>query len=390
MGTNRVGGDAGMAQTFDIRFARSAGFAALLAAPENLFRWKGGGLLRIDAQSISFTVKRSLLALFAGNRTRRIPAGNLKAVYREGDALRVEFQADEAAREVLPFWASDRDAAAEIVRLLPTRQTVELEHSTDATNSGTPRADWRAMLIIGVALAAIATGIWVLYPSAQLPAAATPVPVGDHAAPAELRMQIPMPDATASLDDSPAPANTDSMPEAPAATPELARTESALPDFLVPAPVVLPPLPPLPLPRDYVRSEDFVIPIARGTVARDVATRELAAFETEAAQLEAVWRLQRDLLNANALTPEDLATRLDEFAMRWWNMTFRIFDNEALANPALLDLRATMLATARLWRSFLSSYAIGLRERNHVKIANSFDDLARAQEMQSRARLFLR
>ena len=67
------GGDAGMAQTFDIRFARSAGLAALLEAPENRFRWKGVGLLRIDAQSISFTVKRGLLALFAGNRTRRIP-----------------------------------------------------------------------------------------------------------------------------------------------------------------------------------------------------------------------------------------------------------------------------------------------------------------------------
>ena len=119
-----------MAQTFDIRFARSAGLAALLEAPENRFRWKGGGLLRIDAQSISFAVKRGLLALFAGKRTRRIPAGNLKAVYREGDALRVEFQADEAARVVLPFWADDRDAAAQIVRLLPTSQTVEIEDST--------------------------------------------------------------------------------------------------------------------------------------------------------------------------------------------------------------------------------------------------------------------
>ena len=54
-----------MAQTFDIRFARSAGWVALLEAPGNRYRWKGGGLLSIDAQSISFTVKRSLLELFS-------------------------------------------------------------------------------------------------------------------------------------------------------------------------------------------------------------------------------------------------------------------------------------------------------------------------------------
>ena len=42
-----------MAQTFDIRFARSAGLAAMLEVPENAFRWKGGGLLRIDAHGIS-------------------------------------------------------------------------------------------------------------------------------------------------------------------------------------------------------------------------------------------------------------------------------------------------------------------------------------------------
>jgi len=374
-----------MAQTFDIRFARSAGLAALLEAPENSFRWKGVGLLRIDAQSIHFTVKRGLLALLAGNRTRRIPAGNLKAVYREGDALRVEFQADEAAREVLPFWASDRAAAAEIVRLLPTSQTVEIEHSTDVTNSGKPRADWRVILIIGVALAAIATGIRAFYPRADLPVAATIVPGVDRAAPAEMPMRLPMPDATASLDDSPAPAL-----EAPQPPATVGSAQAALPEFLQPLPVVLPPLPPLPLPRDYVNSADFVIRIERDTAAYLVAKTELASFEQEANRLEARWDLLHDSFRASALTSEDFAMQLGALEMRWWDLTFRIFDNEALANPKLLDLRATMLAAARLWRSFLGGYAGGLRGRDHVKMGHSFDELARAQEMQSRARLFLR
>ena len=121
-----------MAQTFDIRFARSAGLAAMLEVPENAFRWKGGGLLRIDAHGISIGLKRGLLALLGGKRTQRIPTENLRAVYREGDALRVEYQSGESARVVLPFWADDRETAEKIVRLLPTSQTVEIEHSTDA------------------------------------------------------------------------------------------------------------------------------------------------------------------------------------------------------------------------------------------------------------------
>lgn len=382
-----------MTQTFDIRFARSAGLAALLEAPENRFRWKGGGLLRIDAQSISFTLKRGLLALFAGNRTRRIPAEKLKAVYREGDALRVEFQTDETSRMVLPFWAGDRDIAAQIVRLLPTRETVEIEHSTGATQSGKPRADWRVLLVAGVAVAAVLAGTWAFYPRTEPPVAALPIP-GDRATLVEPPASLPMPDASASLVGDPAP--PEAIAAAPAAqtspaTPVASSSESAaVPDFLEPPPVVLPAPGLLPLPRDYVRSEDFVIPIARGTAAFDTAKRELAAFELDATSLEAAYRTARTNLNAGALTPEAFASRLDELEMRWWDVTFRLFDNESLAAPALIDLRAAMLASARLWRVFLSAHAAGIRDRDHVKLARSFDELTRAQEMQSRARLFLR
>ena len=153
---------------------------------------------------------------------------------------------------------------------------------------------------------------------------------------------------------------------------------------------MLPPPPPLPLPRDTVRTEDPVISIVRGTPAYAVARTELAVFEGETAGLETGYRDARRLLIAGALTPEEFAAKLDELEMRWWEITFRIFDSERLADPALLDLRACMLAAARLWRSFLSFYATGLRKRDHVMIAHSFDDLARAQELLSRARLYLR
>lgn len=380
-----------MAQTFDIRFARSAGLAALLEVPENVFRWKGGGLLKIDAHGISIGVKRSLLALFGGKQTQRIPTENLRAVYREGEALRVEFQSGESARVVLPFWADDRDIAAQIVRLLPTSQTVEIEHSTDATHSGKPRADWRVLLAAGAAFAALVAGTWAVYQRTQLPITATPAPVSDRAAPVEA--PIPSPDANSLSVEAPEPPAIAGVRPDEAPTPLAGAAESGsatTPDFLVPPLVVLPPPASLPLPRDYVRSEDFVIPIARGTAAYDVAKREIEVFEREAAELEAGYRAQRDLLNASALTPDDFAAKLDSYEIRWWDLTFRIFDNDALADPALLDLRAAMLGAARLWRSFLSTYANGIRKRDHLMIARSFDELARAQELQSRARLFLR
>ena len=63
-----------MAHTFDIRFARSAGLAALLEAPENAFRWKGAGLLRIDAQGISFSRQtRSARACSAASARNAFP-----------------------------------------------------------------------------------------------------------------------------------------------------------------------------------------------------------------------------------------------------------------------------------------------------------------------------
>jgi hypothetical protein len=377
-------------QTFDIRFARSAGLAALLEVPENAFRWKGGGLLRIDAHGISIGVKRGLLALLGGKHTQRIPTENLRAVYREGDALRVEFQDGKTARIVLPFWARDRDTAAQIVRLLPTRQTVEIEHSTDATHSGKPRADWRMLLSLGMSVVALVAVSWAVYQRTQLPLKAASAPVSDRV---ELDdVSLPIPDASAALVESASSSVPSAVPETEAAVTvgsEKAQP-AATPDFLEPPTVVLSPPGSLPLPADYVRSEDFVIPIARGTAAYDVAKRELMAFEQEAAELEASYRSQRNRLNGNALTPDNFATELGNLEMRWWDLTFRIFDNVALADPALLDLRAAMLGTARLWRSFLNGYAEGVRKLDHVMIANSFDELARAQEMQSRARLFLR
>lgn len=322
-----------MTQTFDIRFARSAGLAALMEVPGNVFRWKGGGRLEIDTHGISIGVKRGLVALLGGKHTHRIPTEKLRAVYREGDALRVEYQSTETARVVLPFWAGDRDAAAQIVRLLPTRHTVELEHSTDATSPEKPRADWRLLLSVGALLAVLLASAWALYPR-------------EHAT-----IEGPAP---AQPRDAPVPIAAEEIPG-----------------------------------QQTVQTGQPVVLIARGTPAYEVGEGELRAFESQAMRLEVEWRNQFRLLVVGALTREDFARKTDGYIEGWWNVTFWILGNDRLADPALFDLRAAMLGTARLWRNFHQMYAKGLRERDDLLMTRAIDEISRAMETQSRTRVLL-
>ena len=161
-----------MAHTFDIRFARSSGLAAFLQAPTNTFRWKGAGRLSIDPEGISIAVRRGVNSLFP--QTRRVPAADLKGVLREGEALRLEFATANNSRAVVPFWVRDQETAEEIVRLLPTTRTVELNHDAAGVAHAQGRIDWRALSLFVVALAAIAGSVWMLRRSdAPLPVVQT-------------------------------------------------------------------------------------------------------------------------------------------------------------------------------------------------------------------------
>jgi hypothetical protein len=344
-----------MAQTFDIRFARSVGLTALLEVPLNRFRWKGGGHLRIDAKGISIGVKRGILALFGAGHTQRISNENLRAVYREGEALRVEYDTAESKRIVLPFWAGDSGTAAQIVRLLPTNQTVEIEHSTEAPGARKPRADRRVLLTIGVTLAAGIAALWTT----------------------SLRTTPPVEGAGAQQVEKPLP------PPVAGTAPPSSAAAMAPPGAAMPV-EAFDSIP------EVTSSEVAVIPISRGTLSHDIAVRELAAFERDAASLESDYRLAHKQLMTGEMSPDDFAERLEEFEMRWWKVTFRIYDSKQLEDPALLELRRVMLGAARRWRNFLSEYAEGLRSRDQVMIAGPLAEVARAQEMRARARRFVR
>lgn len=176
--------------TFDIRFAKSAGLAGLFEAPANRRGWKGPGKLSIDAEGVSIAMRRGLLTLFS-RTSRRIPARELTEVYREGEALRLEFSSADS-REVLPIWTRDSAVAAEIVKLLPTTQTVELDHSTSPGSAY--RLDRRffwMVAAIGIAIAAVVF-LWMRWPAeVAAPVRATPsTSVAEREAPPPVSPEI--------------------------------------------------------------------------------------------------------------------------------------------------------------------------------------------------------
>ena len=318
-----------MAHTFDIRFERSGGLGALLAPPENSFRWKGAGKLRIDRTGISFAVKRRLLTLFP--LTRRVAAGHIHEVYREGEALHLTFTTADRAQARVSCWAADASTAAEIVQLLPTRRTVELEHTTHRLAGERPRYDRRVLAMLCVAAFAGAA-IW-LWPSStgtekpeSLPLVEAPV------IPAEVNLSPPL--------------------------------------------LVLP--------------DDFIVPVPHEAPQYAVAAVQLAAFEDDAQRLLADYRVDRALLESGAMDAATFANRLGGLEIEWWNATYRMLDDEEFGDIALLEVRSTLLSAARHWRAFLASQAEAIRNGDNVGIAKSFDELAKAEEMLARARLYLR
>src|SRR6185295_21050 len=315
----------GMSHTFVIRFERAAGLAGLLAAPQNSFRWKGAGTIRIEREGIRFAVKRGLLWLFP--HERRVAAAHLEEVYREGDALRLTFTDADSARSTVACWAEDADTAGKIVELLPTRRTVELEHSTRAAQAPRERYDWRALVLLLLVAIGLAGGAWWWIGRTPVAPVITPAPI-------------------------------------------------VVPTVLAP-PVVATPL------------IDGVRPIPKDSVYYAVASHQLELFEKESAALLTDYQVDRELLETGAMKWETFAERLGILEARWWTVSYRILDDAEFSALPLADLRATLLASARQWRVFLQRYAQGLQEWNPGLVYESFRELDRAEKLQMRARRYL-
>ena len=345
-----------MAQTFDIRFGRGAGFMSLFDAPANSFGWKGSGLLSIDAHGISVALKHGVAWLLARPRSQRIAAENIREVYREGEALRVEFATRDNPRVVIPFWAEDRETAAEIVKLLPTTRTVEIEHNATGATRSRLRIPWR----LSIGLVSVAALVW----------AGTSLVGADRAVEPFEPVLPPLAVETPAFD-------VDAAPPAARADDEL----------LAPVPVEL--VPPS-LPGDARTALTAPTKLAPESAIYGPALERAARFVAKATVAETVSRTYHELFTTRQITTDEFLEKLDDLEMQWWDVTFQLLDDDVMADPALVDLRATMLAAARHWRNFYRGYADGLRGGDHVMIAASFDELTRAEEQRVRIRPFFR
>ncbi len=338
-----------MQHTFDIRFARSLGLAAFLEAPANSFRWKGRGRLHIDSRGVSIAGVRDIVSLFMRFRRKHVSALQITHVYREGDALRLEFQTDRQSRASVSCWAENAAAAAEIVQLLPTTRTVEMEHSTTDRAQPSFRLDMRltAVLLSG-ALATVALGWWW---SERPPAArvASPAAVGP---PAVTR---------------------------PAATPGVIVVPASV--FAPQTPVVAPPAR-LPDDVEPLRFED----LRPGVPAYVPARRRVDYFQAEMEDIQASYRHVRLRLEDGTLTMKDFAASLEKVvAPRWKNVIDMARRDPWLAEPDLLAYRGALLEAATHWRRFLAEYAAGIEADNPAMIERAFTYLAAAELEQRNA-----
>jgi hypothetical protein len=403
-----------MAQTFDIRFAKSEGLAAFFEAAGNRFGWRGGGRLSIDADGMSFALKRGIVTLLTRRRSQRIAAGMIREVYREGDALRVEFACEDNPRTVLPFWASDHEAAAQIVQLLPTSRTFEVEHGpTGSCAKKTPGRRWNgAVGAITAGIAAALVWYWkrpdteVVIASAvpsppiaaSVPAAASKVvpvgPVEDGHARDERVAATTQPISTeearklAILAEEPVDWTSPPAGSAPAVAPgeaRIARTLESLPATQAEDEGFVP----MEVPEIRVSWDEAVVGIPPTTLAHRAGRELLERFAADAAALSEDFRRTRARFDAGAVPPQLFADELDSLARRWLTLNERLLQNRNYSDPALTGLRATLMAVLIQQRLFLSGYGAGLRINDRAAIEHAFQELARAEQLLQRAWRYL-
>ena len=428
-----------MAQSFDIRFARSGGIAALFDAADNSFGWKGAGRLRIDAQGMSFVLKRGITSVLARRRSQRIPAENIQEVYREGEALRIEFTTGEMPRAVLPFWTRDRDTAARIVQLMPTSRTIEIEDSADEPPERKLARRTPLMLAVAMVVIVASGALFLAYqrpvssvppvvataPASALPRAAGipataeaglagvesvtasdattaspiepeyPAEAAPAAAAATAARVVPLSDRFITPDEArklamlaedpvdwtkPPPPSSGAFVEAAAREDRMARLDLPdAPDVDAFVPMEIP----------EVSVPVVVVPIKQTTLAYATARDMLYAFEADAAKLTEAYRSERARFGYGTLDSQAFANRLDALEIRWRGVSDRILGDHKYEDPALAAMRGTLLTVVVQQRVFLTGYGAGLRAGDQARVDRAFVELARADEALERARQYL-
>jgi hypothetical protein len=174
------------------------------------------------------------------------------------------------------------------------------------------------------------------------------------------------------------------VPEA--VTPAGVEADAATPAFIEAVPTELAPPPALPGTSGLADPASLAQRLPPGSPAYAVARDRVLRFAGEAAGIETAYRIQHRRFTTRYISTDEFLEQLDDCEMRWWDFTYRTLDDDAMADPSLVELRAALLASARHWRNFYSGYAEGLRRGDHVMIGQAFDELTLAEELRARIR----
>jgi hypothetical protein len=265
-------------------------------------------------------------------RERRFfPSADIRRVYREGSAVRVDLHEDASGKRSFQFWPGDLRAAATIVALLPTANTVEVD--VPAPSETTPAPARRT-----------GTALWVLALSAAAVAALIAASV------AFLRQGE--------------------------RTLQSASSATAIPPLASSIPTA---------PNDRVEATETVAPAPDPEVFNGL--REYDRIEPQMSGLKTQFMTALTALELGTLTREDFSNGLENWLIPQW----RVVGNEiAEATPLRGSIRFSLhddlYAVATIWQAALESYATGLREQDTDRNLAAFAQMGHASDLEQHAR----
>ena len=357
-----------MPRTFDIRFARATGLAAILEAPANTFRWRGAASLSIDERGLEIEPKRGRHSLCSRRPRFRINTADLREVSRAADALRIEFGMPGARRAIVPVWARDSDTAAEIMRLVPTHRTIETDEPI-ARELERPRHRWKLF----AALALVGIGVAVWYGMRR----DSPV---DAAVALETSAPV-APDAAAPVSPT-SPALTETPPRSAIppsdVTPTAAPARAAEPLEPQATPVALPDTP-----SDAAPEPAVAAPAAESRAAifiptdplYDAASRQLELFQAQAAHTYVRYL--------------DASAPLAELAASWEQYSQAVIASPEYREPRLRPMIDDELAAAAGWSRALVALGEARSSRDAARISAARADLERVSDQTTRVALYV-
>lgn len=346
-----------MPRTFDIRFARATGFAAILEAPANSFRWRGAASLRIDDSGLEIEPKRSLQTLLARRARLRINTADLREVSRAADALRIEFGMPGARRAVVPFWVKDLDTAAEIMRLVPTDRTIERDEPMAKAATARRRHSPFALVLVGLG-------------SLMIGVIGTSIVKSWHYTAGS---------STRSDESSRAAAEPSPLPPLAADT-RAARSPGTAPTPVVGESAYRPTVGVSPAEADLEEKDagsrtrpESAFP------AGDAASVEVAASVDAGGESDIRWFMREAL----ALRSDHVYgnTPPDVLEIRWWALSERLYNSPTFDSRPRNVLVDRELGLSLNWRASLANYAEASRSGNRERIEAARADLQTADEL---------